>query len=230
MPTHAIDHSWTNGPYLLLDASGLKARVGVWGGGNWLAFRESEAGALEAIYAGVSAVLAEAQMPLGNMAAFIYVEGPGSVLGLRLAAMAIRTWQTDDAAKNQGVARQVWACRSLHLAAALALAGGVVPPFAVFTDARQGHWNLLKVTSADAVALAASNLVEVDESDLPQGTLFYVPARKTGAQTPEHAQCLPATLRDHPEILKTPGLLLQVETATPYGIAPKYKKWAGAEK
>jgi len=223
MPTPP--HSWPEGHYLFLDASGLTARVGVWSNARWLSFRVSEAGALDALYAGVSAVLAEAQMPLEKLHGFIYVEGPGSVLGLRLTAMAIRTWQVDDAAKSDAVARPVWVCGSLQLAAALALAGGVAPPFAVFTDARQGHWNLLMVASTDATALTTRSMQEIGESDLPPGTLFYVPARKTGTRTPDHAQRLSASLREHPEILLMPGLFRPVANATPYGLAPEYKKW-----
>jgi len=226
----SLDLRGSSGPYLLLDASGLTARVGVWRAGRWLAFRESETGALDAIYAGVSSVLAEAHIPLEKLAGYLYVEGPGSVLGLRLTAMAIRTWQTNDAAKTQGMARPVWAGGSLHLAAQLMLAGGTPPPFAVFTDARQGHWNLLTIPTTDAAALITKPLQEVGENDLPQGTLYYVPARKTGARAPAHALRMTTLLRDHPKVLKTPGLFRLVETATPYGLAPEYKKWAGAEK
>ncbi len=215
---------------MFLDASGLTARVGVWTNARWLAWRESEAGALEAIYAGVSAVLAEAKTTWEKLAGYIYVEGPGSVLGLRLAAMAIRTWQVDDAQRKSGPVRPVWACGSLHLAAATALAGGAVVPFSIFTDARQGHWNLLMVASPDQAVLAASSVLEIGENDLPQGTRYHVPARKAPARAPQYAERLRVSLREHPEVLLIPGLLRPVETAVPYGRAPEYKKWAGAEK
>jgi tRNA threonylcarbamoyladenosine biosynthesis protein TsaB len=215
---------------LFLDTSGLTARVGVWRESCWLGWRESEAGALKALYAGVSMVMAEAQMSWEKLAGYIYVEGPGSVLGLRLAAMAIRTWQVDDAQRMGGTARPVWAGGSLQLAAATVLADGVSPPFAVFTDARQGHWNLLNVTSADPAALAANVVQEIGENELPAGTLFQVRARKAGARAPAHAQPLAARLREHPEILLSPGLFRPVDTAVPYGRAPEYRKWTGGEK
>lgn len=230
MPTSAPIHPSTAGRWLFLDASGLTARVGIWSTARWLAWRESEAGALEAIYAGVSAVLAETQSSWEKLAGYIYVEGPGSVLGLRLTAMAIRTWQVDDAQRMGRQACPVWACGSLPLAAATALAGGTAPPFTVFTDARQGHWNLLKVNNADPTALAATAVQEIGEHDLPSGTLFYLPARKVQSRVPAHARLMPASLRNHPEILSQSDLLRPVETATPAGSTPEYKKWAGADK
>jgi tRNA threonylcarbamoyladenosine biosynthesis protein TsaB len=228
--THSHQHSLADGQYLFLDASGLTARVGIWQEGRWQAWRESEAGALDALYRGVNAVMAEAQTPWEKLDGFIYVEGPGSVLGLRLAAMAIRTWQVDGARRTSGPARPVSACGSLHLAAAIALASGATTPFAVVTDARQGQWNLLKVTGTEPASLNASVVLEIADGFLPQGTLFHIPARKAWIKAPAHAQPLPASLREHPAILRWPGLLRPVQTAVPYGRAPEYKKWAGVEK
>jgi hypothetical protein len=220
----------TGSSCLFLDASGLTTRVGIWREGRWLAYRESGGGALEAIYTGVSAALKDAQTPWERLAGYIYVEGPGSVLGLRLTAMAIRTWQVDDGRRTGGHARPVWAYGGLQLAAALALAGRAGTPFAVFTDARQGHWNLLKVIGNDPAGLNANNVLEVGENELPEGSLYYVPARKVQGRVPPHAQPLPFSLQNHPGILSQPGLCRAIETATPVGSTPVYKKWIGAEK
>jgi len=216
-------------PWLFLDASGVTVRVGVWQNSHWLGWRESEAAALEGVFAGTQTVLAEANLPWEKLGGYLYVEGPGSVLGLRLAAMAIRAWQVDDAARNPGKMRPVWACGSLHLAAALALAGGTKPPFTVFTDARQGLWQVMEIKTDHASELSAAAPQEINEADLPSGQLFHVPARKAWHHPPERARPLPVSLREHPEILSLLQLFRPVETPTPHtGRAQEYKKWTGA--
>jgi tRNA threonylcarbamoyladenosine biosynthesis protein TsaB len=217
-------------PWLFLDASSVAARVGVWQNARWLAWRESEAPALEAIFAGVRAALDESGIPLEKLGGYLYVEGPGSVLGLRLTAMAIRAWQTDEAARKGGKMHPVWAGGSLHLAAALALAGGTPPPFAVFTEARQGHWHVFDVHGSAAAPVGALSAREVGENGLPAGALFHVPARKAWHQPPPHGRPLSISLHDHPETLLHPNLFRLAETPTPFtGTAPEYKKWAGAK-
>jgi hypothetical protein len=40
---------------------------------------------------------------------------------------------------------------------------------------------------------------------------------------------LPATLREHPEVILHPGLFRAAATATPFtGKSPEYRKWAGS--
>jgi len=216
--------------WLFLDASGVNPRLGLWRDGRWLAWRESAAAVLEALLADTRAMLDEAKLPWEKLAGYIYVEGPGSVLGLRVAAMAIRAWQADDAARQAGIARPVWACRSLPLAAALTLASGTPPPFAIFTEARQGHWHLLEVNDAEAGRIGEMTAREVGEHELPGGLLIHLPARKAWHKAPPHARPSPASLRDHPEILLLPNLLHPASTATPFTGQPhEYKKWTGAK-
>ncbi len=219
-----VRHFW-----LFLDASGVNPRLGLWQNGRWLAWRESETPALEAMFVEPRALLDKANLSWGQLDGYIYVEGPGSVLGLRVAAMAIRAWQTDDAARPSGKARPVWACGSLPLAAALALAGGTSPPFAIFTEARQGHWHLLEVSPTVARQAAFAGAREVGENELPDGPLFHLPARKAWHKAPPHARTISTSLRDHPEILAQPQLLHPVSTPTPFTGQPhEYKKWVGA--
>jgi tRNA threonylcarbamoyladenosine biosynthesis protein TsaB len=216
-------------PLLFLDASGLSTRAALWQNSRWLAFREDPAPALTALFTSTRAILAEAGLTLPQIAVFLYVNGPGSVLGLRLAAMAIRTWQADTSSQpTPPHPRPIFSCGSLHLAAALALAGGAQPPFTVCTDARQGRWHLLEVPTANPSALAQTLPREADAPELAQlpGPLFYLPARKTWQNLPRPSAPPPATLRDHPEILSTPSLFHPVPAATPFSAAaPEYRKW-----
>ena len=212
-------------PLLFLDASGLSTRVGLWQNSRWLAFREDPAPALAALFASTRAVLAEANLTFPQIGGFLYISGPGSVLGLRLAAMAIRTWQADHPLPTL----PVLSCGSLHLAAALALAGGAHPPFTVCTDARQGRWHLLEVPAANPSTLNQNPPREADAPELAQlpGPLFYLPARKSWQNLPRPSAPLPASLRDHPAVLAIPHLFQSTPAATPFsGPATEYRKWA----
>jgi tRNA threonylcarbamoyladenosine biosynthesis protein TsaB len=211
--------------WLLLDGSGLNPRAGLWNKGRWLAYRESPSPALETLYGGVRDLLTEAQLTWTELGGYLYVDGPGSVLGLRLTAMAVRTWQTDDAERPTG-SRPVFACGSLPLAAALAQAAKVPVPYAIFTESRQGRWHVLRVDGR----VPPESSREVGENELPTGTLFHLPARKAWSKPPSHAQGLPATLQEYPEILGQPGLFHSTATAVPYAMhGPEYKKWEGGK-
>ena len=76
-----------NSPLLLLDASSevVQAALLTQGEPRWASRRE-EAGT------GLFACLEELGADVGAMASFAYCEGPGSILGIRTSAMAIRVW------------------------------------------------------------------------------------------------------------------------------------------
>ena len=74
----------------------------------------------------------------------VFCEGPGSLLGVRLTAMALRTWSALPRAKPL----RVFGYRSLELAAASLLARGVSGPFLVIADGRRSTWNALSVDAA----------------------------------------------------------------------------------
>jgi len=79
---------------LILDASSSVIQVGIWEEGVWLSFKNSQEHALECLFSCVADCLREAQLQLKDLNGIIYCEGPGSILGIRLVAMAIRTWKT----------------------------------------------------------------------------------------------------------------------------------------
>jgi len=80
-------------PTLLLDASGPHCFAAVFGEARVKASQASQNEALEAIFSLVKHVLDVSQLRLDDISQFIYAEGPGSTLGLRLAAMAISAWK-----------------------------------------------------------------------------------------------------------------------------------------
>jgi len=217
-------------PALFFDASGTRVRIGILNDEFWAAYRESESQALAAIFGEVEAVLDSAKITWPEIQSYLYVEGPGSVLGLRIAAMAIRAWQVEDAKVANGASRPVFSCNSLQLAAALA-STEIKPPFAVFTEARHGHWHVLEIAPTDLANPCSQKAREVGENDLPGGPLYHIQSRKAWHKPPARAQALAVSLEKHPEALRHRELLRRGTTATPYtGTSPEYKKWAGATK
>lgn len=146
----AADH----GPVLILDAAGTAQAAYRQGAGLRSASAPGEAGvslfqALEALAApsgSAAEVIAQAE-------AFVYCRSPGSVLGIRTCAMAIRVWQALRA-------RPVYAYDALEL---LAAAHGR-PDVAFIADARRGEWHWVRaggaperVAAGDAAARARAD-------------------------------------------------------------------------
>src|SRR3954466_7183961 len=78
---------------LVLDAASPWMQVGLLQANTPARWQVAEAEAGSALFKGVDAVLKSAGGQLADVDAFVFCEGPGSMLGVRTAAMAIRTWQ-----------------------------------------------------------------------------------------------------------------------------------------
>ncbi|MEX0330938.1 MAG: hypothetical protein AB3N64_05885 [Puniceicoccaceae bacterium] len=79
------------GTWLLIDAAGPESTIGLVSNGEWRAMDQSEGDFLEWHEGAVKALLEECGLVLADLSGVIYASGPGSSLGLRLAAMFIRT-------------------------------------------------------------------------------------------------------------------------------------------
>ena len=113
-------------PLLVVDAASETTQVGLLAVGSrprW-STRKDEAGV------GVFECLDELGLEIADVRAFAYCEGPGSVLGIRTTAMAVRTWCVLEA-------RPVFAYQSL---AVVAQAVGR-PEVGIIADARRGLWH-----------------------------------------------------------------------------------------
>lgn len=114
-------------PLLLLDAASALVQVG------WLGPTPADdrwAGSTAEAGTGLFTALASLGVDPGDARAFLFCDGPGSILGIRTAAMAVRTWQVL-------APRPVYAYGSLAL---VAQAGGDAA-VQVIADARRGSWH-----------------------------------------------------------------------------------------
>jgi tRNA threonylcarbamoyladenosine biosynthesis protein TsaB len=118
-----------NASLLLLDASSERIQVGLLGDGSprW-ASRTDEAGV------GVFDCLDALGVEIGSVPAFAFCEGPGSILGIRTTAMALRTWN---------ILRE----RPLFAYVSLAVVAQAVgrPEVSFIADARRSHWHRFRL-------------------------------------------------------------------------------------
>ena len=206
--------------YLLLDASSPIVQVGLLEGKEWLAFRESKEEAIDSIFAGTSACLKEANITLKEVDGFIFCEGPGSILGIRLAAMAINGWRSRPAHRQA----KVFSFRSLEAVVALLKHMGESMPFHIVSEYRQDRWHLVSVNEdgqcSDLTLVSAAALSKL------QGSVYYLPRRKNGPVPPAFIQARAYSLRELPRVLNSANLLRPADKPEAYmPEKPVYVKW-----
>ena len=205
---------------LLLDASSPIVQVGLLKGEAWLAFRELKEEAIDSIFAGTSACLEEAKMTLNDVGGFIFCEGPGSILGIRLAAMAINGWRSRPAHRQA----PVFSFRSLEAAVALLKLKGESIPFHIASEYRQDRWHLVSVYEdgkcRDLTLVASAALSKL------QGPVYYLPRRKNRPVPPDFIQARDYSLRELPRALNSANLLRHTDRLEAYmPEKPVYVKW-----
>ncbi|MFA6961778.1 MAG: peptidase M22 [Opitutaceae bacterium] len=79
---------------LLIDSSSARVQVGLWTQGETIPplWRSSDTEASVGIFNCVESLLTEAKLRIADLSVFVFCEGPGSVLGIRTAAVALRSW------------------------------------------------------------------------------------------------------------------------------------------
>lgn len=208
--------------YLLIDASSpnsvIVARLDE-SGRVWADFSEEPEAALESIFTATEKVC-----PQFNPAGFLFCEGPGSILGIRIAAAAVR-------GKNAlGTPVPVFAFQSLHLIAALiSRAFPQEKNFTVIAESRMNAWNILRVESG----IPETQFREVKTPEL--GTLvrtkaFLLPRRRPVPPPVETTPVSPAELlKADPKIFSELPELLHECGNTPDAVntasASGYVKW-----
>jgi tRNA threonylcarbamoyladenosine biosynthesis protein TsaB len=189
-------------PFLLLDAASIKVQVGSLEG-NFQADRWATSTADAGV--GIFECLAQLPQSPDDYRAFVFCHGPGSILGIRTIAMAIRTWVTLKA-------RPIFCFSSLGL---VAEALGQ-PNRSIIADARRDLWHRhILGGSLQRVGLAELGLAPV----MPAGFRYWSALPPNVITTPYH---LPDLLKAVDEIelfsaTNAPDAFLHEE--------PDYKTW-----
>lgn len=208
---------------LIIDGSGSALFAGLLDArGAWQATALRECAALEGIFPAVTDVLQAADRNLSEVDAYIYCEGPGSVLSLRLCAMAIETWR-----RLLPKPAALYKYNSLQLMAQRLLAEAPEPHGArIVSDWKKGAWNSL--TFQDN-AVGAVEVLDDEALAAWSGPLYHLPQRK-GWQSPPPAA---TTLDYDPACLDRlhtrPGLLHPINSVELYSAGVNtFQKWTPA--
>lgn len=82
---------------LVMDANLLgNTQVGIFANGKWLELEHSSKEPLQSLFFLVEKVLKDKGLKMKDIGGYVFCQGPGSLLGIRLTAMAIRTWKAID--------------------------------------------------------------------------------------------------------------------------------------
>lgn len=208
--------------YLLIDASSpnsaIVARLDD-SGRAWAQFTEEPSAALEGIF-----TAAEQVCPQFSPSGFLFCEGPGSILGIRIAAAAIR-------GRNAlGPVVPVMTFQSLRLIATLLLRRFPEEKnFSVLAESRMNAWNL-QIVEEGIPAESFREVKTAELSTLSLGKVFLLPQRRPAPPPIPTTPVNPAQLlQDDPAVFaETPSLLRDchgLPDATNTSAASGYAKW-----
>lgn len=191
-----------HGTALVLDAASSRVQTG------WLEAQGGSCWTVDDCEAGIALFRGIKQLARNPSAAgaFIFCEGPGSILGIRTAAAAIRTWYTLNP-------RVVYAYQSLVLVAhALDQ-----PALTVIADARRQLWHAQ--TLAHPLRRVSSDEL-TGPLVMPEGFRHWSPTPANVTFTPyQLSQLFPATAhRNLFRVCDAPDAFMHSE--------PDYKTWA----
>lgn len=208
-------------PALVLDASAGSVFVGILASDTeWIRSCTTTANALEGLFESVAACLESANLQLDSIPSYIYCEGPGSVLGLRLCAMAIETWR-----KVSPISPQLYRYNSLALTAALLRADRPeIDKALLVADWKKAVWHSLNIGGSNVSEVRPISDGELIEIKCP---LFHLPQRKGWQAAPSDATMLHYEPVRLIEVISEPNLLsssTEIELFT--AGANTFQKWA----
>jgi len=190
-------------PYLVIDASSPLLHSGVIKNEKWLSLKTFQGDTLESLTQLVDKCLKESSLDMESIKGFIFCEGPGSLLGLRLSAMAINTWKV---LSDQQCSCPLRCYKSLP-ALGLQLQKNqngfdhVVSPF------RKGFYNHYDIRQETL------SLIGADVAKSLDGEVAFLPQRRLKEKLNESWQEVPYSIKDLPVILAKRGLLHKADYA-----------------
>ena len=138
----------SSAPLLLLDTASTRVQLALFRPDQpalWEA-RDDEAGV--ALFTCAEKLLARASLTIADIATFAFCDGPGSVLGIRTAAVALRTWRAMDSKRE----RPIYSYCSLALVAHHLLATENARNLSLIADARRDTWHHISIDTTGALS------------------------------------------------------------------------------
>ena len=170
------------GTTLVMDASCPRTQVALLRDGILLQSAHKETPAMESLLKLVQELTATSGIPLRDIQNYIYCAGPGSILGIRLSIMAIKTW----ASLYNIPSNSIFHFYSLSMAAAHSMSENDAATnecFLVCSEWKKNYWNTFPCEQGDLTAE-----VEVRTTDQLRdfkGLKLLLQQRKIWNQPPE---------------------------------------------
>jgi tRNA threonylcarbamoyladenosine biosynthesis protein TsaB len=133
---------------LLLDSASSRVQVALLRPGRPALWETLDDEAGVALFSCAEKLLARASLNIAGIAAFAFCDGPGSVLGIRTAAVALRVWRVIDPARPP----PVYSYCSLALAARHLLATENARNLSLIADARRDTWHHVAIDADGGVS------------------------------------------------------------------------------
>lgn len=205
---------------LFLDASSVVVHIGILNDNKWIGYFRSEDPALQSLFQGVEVCLQTAGLHLSDITGFAYCEGPGSLLGIRLVAMAIRAWKEQKTFMDS----MVYAYNSFDVSLELIRKiHNSKEPYAIVSQSAKGFWNFL---STDSSKIQVSEFSEAELASF-SGTLWLFKQKKIhSCERNFQTLAFDYSLQQVPEIFYQGALLRPVdEPDAAFVREPEYVKW-----
>lgn len=204
-------------PCLVLDGSARAGvRVGVLSGGRWVGQGISPDGALEGLFGCVEAALAEAKLKLGDIRSFALCAGPGSVLGIRIAALAVRSWSALEP-------RPIFVWESLAALARSALATGEQGPFLVAAESRLKRWHALEVAADGSLGVP----FEAEAAELNSSGRRVLASSEAASAVLTSLVAVAHPWSALPVFFAHPGFLREESAPDALNVANDFATWSG---
>ena len=210
-----MDNGWHSGTWLLVDAAGPVAITGLIRDGKWLDRESNEEDFLGWFQGSVESLLKRNQLDLDGLKGVIYASGPGSTLGLRLAAMFVRTLMEIPELRH-------WRCfqyQNLELTATGLAVKAMVAPW----KRDQLHHSESVAGQSPKFKNSAISPLKASEKKIPGVVVGRRPANIS-----ESIDWRPYPLEQIPEILTAcPTLLTKTSAPLPYSAEdPQFARWS----
>jgi tRNA threonylcarbamoyladenosine biosynthesis protein TsaB len=215
-------------PYLILDAAMPDLQVGLLGQKGLITSFHTQEPALESLFSGIEHCLKSAQCEFSDIGGFIYCEGPGGKLGLRIVAMALRTWRV----------LNPWNTLPLYSYHAFNAAVGFIQ---ATTQDEEGNANALFASEIGkdkfyglkgGFANDVKDITILSPTELNQhqeqypDKLYWLPQRKIWQQMPKHAHSAHYSIESISQLFYDASWLRKVEEPQLWhSDAPSFKKW-----
>ncbi len=205
---------------LWLDTSCTETSLALLQDGELLTLRSSSENALDFIFTALDSSLAEHSLSFKDIIEIHYCGGPGSTLGLRIAAMALKTWK----ALRPGI--DLFTSNSLLVQTALLAEEPNHPTnFTLIAQHRKGLWYSLEYNGKQYSKDKPNTLSDEDIPKL-RGIIFHMQQRKFASNLPDNFQPMPVHHKHISKILQNNEIFHPVDKPEFFDTGtPTFSKW-----